>query len=99
MIGIYLNYNLKLQSLIKFKSYIYFDIIYMPHRWSLRSTGVIKSYNNGKLIKKDKSLLENNLVNNLLDLGFTYEQSIGCLAYLEVKDLNHALDFFHNFED
>ena len=32
----------------------------MPYGWSLRSTGVIKSYNNGKLIKKD-----NNLVNNL----------------------------------
>ena len=71
----------------------------MPHRWSLRSTRVIKNYNNGKFRKIDKSILENNLVDDLLNLGFSYEQSIGCLSYLEKKDLNHALDFLNNIEE
>ena len=66
----------------------------MPHRWSPLSTGAIKSYNNGKKIKKKKNNeIENNLVDELMDLGFSFEESVGCLDYLEKKDLNNALIF------
>ena len=64
----------------------------MPHRWSPLSTGAIKSYNNGKKLKRNE--IENNLVNELMDLGFSFEESVGCLDYLEKKDLNNALIFF-----
>ena len=71
----------------------------MPHRWSPLSTGAIKSYNNGKkkkIIKPkaNKDIFESDLIIDLMNFGFTFEESIGCLAYLEKKDIKHALNFF-----
>ena len=43
-------------------------------------------------------IIDNNLIDKLLSMGFSYERSIGCLSYLERKTINNALDFFENIE-
>ena len=75
----------------------------LMHRFSPFSTGAIKRRNNGVVKKKKKNmnqkiLNDNELVNLLLDLGFTFERSLGCLSYLEKKNLENALFFFDKIE-
>ena len=68
------------------------------HRFSPFSNGGIKKTKNNKKKKLTKEQIDNNLIDKLLSMGFSYERSIGCLSYLERKTLNNALDFFENIE-
>tara|TARA_Y100000991_G_C21871962_1_gene305533 strand:- start:2 stop:223 length:222 start_codon:yes stop_codon:yes gene_type:complete len=68
------------------------------HRFSPFSNGGIKKTKKIKKKKLTKEQIDNNLIDKLLSMGFSYERSIGCLSYLERKTLNNALDFFENIE-
>lgn len=73
----------------------------MPHRFSPYSTGAIKGRNNGKKIKRKKKKTNNELllINQLVSIGFSYENSNACIPYLEEKNINHALDFFEKWDN
>lgn len=71
------------------------------HRFSPYSTRAIKGRKNGVRIRKkkiDKSLSENNLVDHLMDMGYSFEEARGCIPYLEKKNIKHAVDFIENFK-
>tara|TARA_B100000524_G_scaffold347416_2_gene249341 strand:+ start:1038 stop:1268 length:231 start_codon:yes stop_codon:yes gene_type:complete len=71
------------------------------HRFSPYSTRAIKGRKNGVRIRKkkiDKSLSENNLVDHLMDMGYSFEEAWGCIPYLEKKNIKHAVDFIENFK-
>jgi hypothetical protein len=71
------------------------------HRFSPYSTRAIKGRKNGvKKNKQNKHIhnKENTLVDNLLELGYSYERAIGCLSYIENKTIEEALNFFEFIE-
>jgi uncharacterized UBP type Zn finger protein len=69
------------------------------HRFSPHSTRAIKGRKNG--VKKNKITRHNKeqlLINNLLELGYSYERATNCLVYIENTDINSALNFFELIE-
>tara|TARA_B100000886_G_scaffold144388_1_gene98194 strand:- start:10 stop:216 length:207 start_codon:yes stop_codon:yes gene_type:complete len=68
----------------------------MPmHRFSPFSTKAIK-----KTIKKKrkKKLTIDDLVLNLMELGYSFDNSIACISYLENICLNEAIDIIEKFK-
>ena len=64
------------------------------HRFSPYSTRAIKGRKNGVKVKKKKKILnDNDLVNLLLEKGYSFEMAYGCISYLENKTLNDAIYF------
>jgi hypothetical protein len=79
------------------------------HRFSPYSTRAIKGRKNGVRKKKihkvashsqlENELSDDELVWQLLSLGYSFDQSIGCLSYIEKKTINCAIDFFEKNEN
>jgi len=71
------------------------------HRFSPHSNRGIKGRKNGVRVPKPpkptKAELENNLVNQLINLGYSFERANGCLSYLDKPEINLALDFISKF--
>ena len=70
----------------------------MPfHRFSPFSTKAIKKMPKKTKKIKNKHLSNDDLVLTLLTLGYTFEQSIACLSYLEHNTVIEAIEIIELF--
>ena len=71
----------------------------MPmHRFSPFSTKAIKKTIKKKRKKRKKKLTIDDLVLNLMELGYSFDNSIACISYLENICLNEAIDIIEKFK-
>ena len=60
---------------------------------------LVKDKSKRELFMQVIELSDDELVWQLLSLGYSFDQSIGCLSYIEKKTINCAIDFFEKNEN